>query len=231
MNLYRILSLTHDRLQREERPEYRYSAVREALVNAIIHRDYQIVGSEVHIDMYSDRLEIYSPGGMCGGGQIQTMDLRRISSVRRNPVIADLFGRLGYMERTGSGIGRILELYKDDSVKPSFFSDGSAFFVTFPKLTFSDIQTPRLSRVASGSHADMTDNKLNLTDNPQKITDKKSAILMYIKRRGTCVANKDITAFLGVSEATAKRYLGALVRDGALIAEGKNKARRYKLRV
>lgn len=88
---------------RIEMPDYCERSVFEALVNALIHRDYLILGSEVHIDIYDDRLTIYSPGGMADGTRIQERDISNISSTRRNPVLADIFGRLGYMERQGSG--------------------------------------------------------------------------------------------------------------------------------
>lgn len=74
-------------------------AVREAIVNAIIHRDYQIKGSEIHIDMFDDRLEIVSPGGMIDGSFIQDLDIAHVSSMRRNRIISDLFSRLHFMER------------------------------------------------------------------------------------------------------------------------------------
>lgn len=91
---------------RIEMPEYSERSVFEALVNALIHRDYLVLGSEVHIDIYDDRLTIYSPGGMADGTRIQERDLLNVSSTRRNPVLADIFGRLGYME------GRAADLRK-----------------------------------------------------------------------------------------------------------------------
>ncbi|MCQ4805183.1 ATP-binding protein, partial [Holdemanella sp. MSK.7.32] len=80
---------------REEMPEYVERSYHEALVNAIAHRDYLINGSEVHVDMYDDRLEIYSPGGMPDGSNIQERDPVTVPSTRRNPVLADVFNRLG----------------------------------------------------------------------------------------------------------------------------------------
>ena len=65
-------------------------------------------GSEVHIDMFDDRVEITSPGGMFGGGSIQEYDIYSIRSMRRNPVIANLFHRMRYMERRGSGLRKIV---------------------------------------------------------------------------------------------------------------------------
>lgn len=96
---------------REELPEYVERSYHEALVNAIAHRDYLVNGSEVHIDIYDDRMEIYSPGGMPDGSVIQDRDPTTVPSTRRNPVIADVFNRLGYMERKGSGFAKILDNY------------------------------------------------------------------------------------------------------------------------
>ena len=112
---------------REEMTEYVERSYHEALVNAIAHRDYLINGSEVHIDIYDDRLEIYSPGGMPDGSNIQERDPVTVPSTRRNPVLADVFNRLGYMERKGSGFAKILDNYAfqvnyTDEKKPYFLS-------------------------------------------------------------------------------------------------------------
>lgn len=123
-------------MHREEFEDYPTKAVREALVNAIIHRDYQILGSEIHIDMFDDRLEITSPGGMVDGSQIQDLDLTKIPSLRRNTIISDLFGRLHFMDRRGSGITRIIESYSDCEIKPKFNSGVSNFSVVFPNKRY-----------------------------------------------------------------------------------------------
>ena len=72
-----------------------------------------ILGSEVHIDMYDDRLEITSPGGMFNGKRIQEVDILHVPSLRRNPVISDVFHRLKFMERRGSGLKKILKEYEE----------------------------------------------------------------------------------------------------------------------
>ena len=126
---------------RIEMPDYCERSVFEALVNALIHRDYLILGSEVHIDIYDDRLTITSPGGMADGTRIQERDISNISSTRRNPVLADIFGRLGYMERQGSGFKKITEAYRAahnyrDELEPKFYSDASSFQVTLFNLNY-----------------------------------------------------------------------------------------------
>ena len=125
-------------MRREECSDYPYKAVREVLVNALIHRDYQILGSEIHVDIFDDRLEIFSPGGMMNGQRIQDMDLHHIPSMRRNQVISDVFSRLDLMERRGSGIDRILNSYAEVTQKPSFYSDSDIFLVTLPNRSVAE---------------------------------------------------------------------------------------------
>lgn len=74
-----------------EMSEYVDRSFSEALVNALVHRDYLISGSEIHIDIFDDRLEIYSPGGMPDGRVIQNIDISNLPSTRRNPILADIF--------------------------------------------------------------------------------------------------------------------------------------------
>ena len=126
---------------RIDMPDYIERSVMEALVNALIHRDYLIFGSEVHIDIYDDRLTITSPGGMPDGTRVQDRDLFNISSTRRNPVLADIFGRLGFMERQGSGFRKITEAYETAhnyrvDLAPKFYSDASSFQVTLFNLNY-----------------------------------------------------------------------------------------------
>ena len=127
-------------MRREENSDYPFKAVREVLVNALIHRDYQIQGSEVHVDMFDDRMEIVSPGGMINGSRIQDLNLKHVPSMRRNEIISDIFGRLHYMDRRGSGIQRILSAYTDFVEQPIFYSDDTVFLATLPNR---GIATPK----------------------------------------------------------------------------------------
>lgn len=117
---------------RKNYPEYAERALLEALVNHFIHRDYTVMGGEVHLDIYDDRLTITSPGGMYSGQRIQDLPLEEISSDRRNPILADVMSQLGYMEKRGSGLKRIynetkaLDGYRDE-LKPIFKSSSTQF--------------------------------------------------------------------------------------------------------
>ena len=86
-------------------------------------------------------MSIYSPGGMPDGTLIQNRDLTAVSSIRRNPVLADIFGRLGYMERQGSGLNKICDTYEKSpnfqkGMEPTFYSDYTQFTVTLPNLNY-----------------------------------------------------------------------------------------------
>lgn len=113
----------------------------EALINAFAHRDYLILGSEVHVDIYDDRLEIISPGGMVNGLLVQNLNIYEVASQRRNPLLADIFERLDYMERRGSGFKKIIDGYKSEEnykeeKKPTFDSSFDFFRVTLPNLNY-----------------------------------------------------------------------------------------------
>lgn len=126
---------------RVEMPEYPEQAVHECLVNALIHRDYTEVGSEVHIDIFDDRMEIYSPGGMFDGSLVQNLDTDKVASRRRNPIIADIFSRMHYIERRGSGFRKIKTDYHNainfvPELEPGFSSTPTSFFVTLYNLNY-----------------------------------------------------------------------------------------------
>ena len=101
---------------------------REAVVNSIIHRDYAMKGTSIYVRIYDDRVEIENPGGLSDGITRQDFDK---SSVRRNPVIADMFHRVGKVERMGSGIERMRELMRDAGLKEPVFEMDAFFRVTF----------------------------------------------------------------------------------------------------
>lgn len=186
---------------REELPEYVERSYHEALVNALAHRDYLVYGSEVHIDIYDDRLEIYSPGGMPDGSMIQDRDPLTVPSTRRNPVLADVFNRLGYMERKGSGFGKILNGYKAQinfvpSKVPTFRSDRYQFTVVMPNLNYS---------VPQGVSQDVTQ------DVSQDVAqDDLDAKIIALIKRNNKISTEKMGMMLGVSTRTILRRIKKL---------------------
>ena len=207
---------------REEMPEYVERSYHEALVNALAHRDYLVNGSEVHIDIYDDRMEIYSPGGMPDGSMIQDRDPLMVPSTRRNPVLADVFNRLGYMERKGSGFGKIISGYKfqinyDETKRPSFRSDRYQFTVVMPNLNYDVPQdfeeNETMSELMSESMSELERTRMQI-------------ILHYLD------TNKEINSsiaakLLKVEIKTAGRLLSKATKQGILNSYGKTKNKVY----
>ena len=118
-------------MKRVESPEYNLEVIRESLLNSIIHRDYSVYGSTL-INIYNNSIEIVNIGGLVGGLTIEA--IKKGSSATRNPKLASIFHRLGYVEAYGSGIPRIMTKYQYQEKQPSIETTENSFFITFPKL-------------------------------------------------------------------------------------------------
>ena len=194
---------------RKNKPEYAERAILEAMVNHFIHRDYTVIGGEVHLDIYDDRLTVTSPGGMYNGMLIQNLEIDDVSSERRNPVLANVMAQLNYMEKRGSGLTRIcnetkaLEGYKDE-LKPMFKSTPTQFQTI---IFASPIDTN------VGDH-DGDVSEIKLTVRQQKI-------INLIKETPTITA-KQMSETLSVSSRTIERDISVLKEMGVLIREGKD---------
>ena len=194
---------------RKNKPEYAERAVLEAMVNHFIHRDYTVMGSEVHLDIYDDRLTVTSPGGMYNGMLIQDLDIKDVSSERRNPILANVMAQLDYMEKRRSGLTRIcnetkaLEGYKDE-LKPKFKSTPTQF----QTIIFASSDTSNV-----GDHdGDMS---------KAKLTERQQKILKLIKKSPT-ITGKQMSEILSVSQRTIERDISALQKIGVLKREGKD---------
>jgi ATP-dependent DNA helicase RecG len=117
-----------EKLQREEIPEYPVAALREAITNAVMHRDWFIEGANVFVEIYEDRIEISNPGGLPKG--MLPSDLGH-KSVRRNPLIADLLHRIAYIEKAGTGIRRMRDGARERGYPEPEFSADSFFSAVF----------------------------------------------------------------------------------------------------
>lgn len=214
---------------RIEMPDYPDRAVLEGIVNALIHRDYLTIGSEVHIDMFDDRLEIYSPGGMPDGRLVQNLDLRNVSSKRRNPVIADIFNRLNYMDRRGSGFKKILDSYEfqenyTNELKPEFQSDNDEFWLIFKNLNYK--KSSQKSAVKNGGK-----NRRQKTDGKKSVKTQKHLddIIQYMRENKEYKAS-DIADVLGLQLSRTRELLKMLVTEEKIQSIGEDKNRRYLLK-
>lgn len=194
---------------RIEMPDFCERSVFESLVNGLIHRDYLVNGSEVHIDIFDDRLVIYSPGGMPDGTKIQDRDIDAIPSTRRNPVLADIFGRLGYMERQGSGLNKIREAYENAAnyqvgMEPEFYSDRVLFMVTLKNLNYKnkDLKEKALNRALNRALNENEEKVLKLIQKNPYITQAEIKEQLQIARSHVqkimkLLAEKDIIERVG----------------------------------
>lgn len=102
-----------------------------------------VMGGEVHIDIYDDRVELVSPGTMLDGTQIQDRDIYKVPSMRRNPVIADMFTQLDYMEKRGSSLRKMRELTEKlpnflPDKEPQYQTEAISFYTTFYNLNWGE---------------------------------------------------------------------------------------------
>ena len=195
--------------RRKNKPEYAERAILETMVNHFIHRDYTVMGGEVHLDIYDDRLTVTSPGGMYNGMLIQDLDIADVSSERRNPMLANVMAQLDYMEKRGSGLTRIcnetkaLEGYKDE-LKPVFKSTPTQFRTTI---------------YATADTQDVGDNDGDVSET--KLTERQQKILDIIKMSPT-ISGRRMSEILSVSRRTIERELSRMKESGILRREGKD---------
>lgn len=138
LTLYNAKSAHFEGLQRVEQESFPSYALREALINAVTHRDYSFSGS-ILIHLFQDRLEIVSLGGLVKGLTLEDIELGVSQS--RNPKLANVLYRLKWIESYGTGLQRMKESYKQNHEQPFWTVGPNAFVVTLPKQTIATTLT------------------------------------------------------------------------------------------
>jgi ATP-dependent DNA helicase RecG len=198
-------------LQHQEVLEYPFDAVRELIVNAIAHRDYNIQGDSIHLNIFSDRLEVTSPGSLPGPVTIDNILEARFS---RNPVIVQVLADLGYIERLGYGLDRVVSLMREHSLSPPRFEEvPGAFRVTLFNTPAEEFALPDMSQY-------------DLLDiNPRQIS-----ALNYLGTRRR-ITNREYQELCPeVHPETLRRDLADLVSRGVLLKIGDKKSTYYILK-
>lgn len=198
-----------DKLLRIDIRDYPEAAVREALLNLLVHRDYSFRASS-NISIYTDRIEFISFGGLLPG--VTLADVMLGLSLCRNAHLANVFYRLQLIEAYGTGIQKIMNAYKAQKHKPEIEVTDNAFKVTLPNVNY-------YSQHSDQQYGTPVNNRNG---------DKENVIVQYLKEHGK--ANRsDIEKLLGISTSTAFRQLKQLIQNGTVHQEGQGKNTIYLL--
>ncbi|MEM7801481.1 MAG: ATP-binding protein [Chloroflexota bacterium] len=194
-------------LQRTELTEYPAFAVREAIINAVCHRDYRVKGRRIEVRMYADRLEIISPGGLPG---YMTLDNLVEEHFSRNPRLVNGLYYWGYIEELGLGIDRMIEEMVQTGHEPPTFRDTGHVF------TVSLFNRPTGRQV--------------LPTWTKSMNERQARALAHVRENGS-ITNREYARLCdGVSAETLRRDLVDLVNRGALLKIGSKKGTYYILK-
>ena len=186
-------------LRRLDKRDYPPEAVREALLNALVHKDYAFSDSTL-ISIFDDRIEFVSIGGLVRG--ITFDDMMLGISIARNKNLANVFYRLTLIEAYGTGMPKIMQSYEGFITKPQIEVTDNAFKITLPNT--------------------------NEVSGRALLSENESAVLELLKNKDSIV-RKDVESVLSVSQTVAGRVLKSLLNKGELRAVGRGKNTRYVL--
>jgi ATP-dependent DNA helicase RecG len=195
-------------------PEYPEEALREALVNAVVHRDYStyVLGSQVRIEMYADRLEIISPGGLFGPVSITNLETAQAS---RNQLLIRLLGEVGLVENRGSGIRAMVSAMREAHLEPPKFEDHRDYFkVTFHNQALLDQESLAwLNQFAS-----------------IPLNSRQRTALVYLRKHEQ-ITNQDYCRLNNLDSVTATKDLRGLVESKLVEMSGTRRWAVYRLGV
>ena len=190
------------KLRRIDQRDYPETAVREALLNLLVHCEYSFRAS-TFISLYADRIEFTSIGGLVSG--VTLKDVMMGISVCRNVKLANVFYRLELIEAYGTGILKIMNSYAGTGKKPKIETSDNAFKIILPNL---NVQKPDAS--------------------PSKNSMEEDAVIALAKEQET-FTRKDVEKALGISQTTCGRLLKQMIGIGQIVQEGRSRNTHYRL--
>ncbi len=204
-------------MAREEQYEYPMEAARELVVNAVAHRDYSIQGDGVRLYLFADRMEVTSPGGLPGPVTVDNIAEERFS---RNPIIVQVLSDMGFIERLGYGVDRVIALMKQQNLPPPEFEETAGGVRVTLRNTSPDLPNLEAEAMPSGMFRGQE-------VNPRQ----EQAIDFLLNRSHARITNKDLQELCpGVHAETIRRDLADLVSKGILIKMGEKRGSYYVLK-
>lgn len=208
---------TIEKLYRVDVRDYPEVAVREALLNLLVHRDYSFSAS-AFISIYEDRIEFVSIGGLMPG--IDLEDVMVGISVCRNQDLANVFYRLHLIEAYGTGMGKIMKAYESMQIKPVIETTKNAFKIILPNINAKCETENATVKTKSGTPVTVHTEK--------ELSDEEEKILEYARKHGAITKN-DVIGLLEVSASTAVRMIRKMVKTNLLEQKGKARNTHYTI--
>ena len=208
---------TIEKLYRVDVRDYPEVAVREALLNLLVHRDYSFSAS-AFISIYENRIEFVSIGGLMPG--IDLEDVMVGISVCRNQDLANVFYRLHLIEAYGTGMGKIMKADESMQVKPVIETTKNAFKIILPNINAKYETENATVKTKSGTPVTVHTEK--------KLSDEEEKILEYARKHGAITRN-DVIGLLEVSASTAARVIRKMVKTNLLEQKGKARNTHYTI--
>lgn len=209
---------TIEKLYRIDVRDYPEIAVREALLNLLVHRDYSFSASAL-ISIYEDRIEFVSIGGLMPG--IELEDVMAGISICRNQDLANVFYRLHLIEAYGTGMGKIMKAYEDMEEKPIIETTRNTFKIILPNRNVRNDTTNRSAFKAKS--VSVSDTK------EEKMADGREEQILEYAREHNSFTKNDIVDLLKISPSTAARLLRGLIERELLKRNGKARSTYYRL--
>lgn len=202
-------------LRRVDSRDYPENVLREALINAIVHRDYDRDVS-TNIRVFDNRIEIASYGGLPPNTTIDTFLLGL--SMPRNKYLADIFYRLELIEAFGSGIPKMTEIYKDKGIRIEFKTSPSGFMIVLPNINYRNENVP--STTIEAEHGDPSKSLLE---------QRAQTAAEIIQKKGS-VTRQELEIVWEVGRSTTSKWLDQLIESGYLIRIGSGRNTKYAKR-